>query len=581
MRSSKPKISTVRHSLAHILAHAVLDLFPGTKLGIGPAIETGFYYDFLFSKPISEKDLERIEKRMRELIANDLVFKKSYMTRRQALRYFKDQPFKRELIRELPGEKVSIYTVGEFVDLCKGPHVRRTSQIPTEAFKLDKIAGAYWKGDEKREQLTRIYGLAFETKEGLEKYLWQREEAKKRDHKRLGTQLDLFLFSEDVGPGLPIFTPKGWIVRKKLEEFVISEKKKLGYQFVWTPHLTKSQLYVRSGHWQKYDAMFPSLRFDEEEWAVKPMNCPHHFQIYLKEQRSYRDLPLRLAENATVYRYEKSGELNGLLRVRALTQDDTHIFLRHSQIEGEIISALGLIEKILKTFSFSDFVARISTRDPKNKKAYLGEDKVWQKAERALKRAVKQKDFEWFEGKGEAAFYGPKIDVVMRDSLGREWQLSTVQLDFNQPVNFDMWYITETGKKERPAILHIAMLGSFERFMAILLEHLKGELPPWLSPVQVAVIPVSQKHQKYGQRVARFFDKEGMRVELWDDAETVSKKIRRGELQKIPYLVVVGAKEEREKRVAVRIRHKGQESFSLSEFVEYLKRRIEKKTLKP
>ncbi|MFZ5845038.1 MAG: threonine--tRNA ligase, partial [Patescibacteria group bacterium] len=490
------------------------------------------------------------------------------------------QIYKEELLRDLrkDGEtEVSFYRSGDFIDLCKGPHVKNVAEIGP--FKLLSLAGAYWKGDEKKPMLTRIYGTCFPTQKELDDFLWQQEEAKKRDHKKLGRELELFLFSPSVGPGFPLYLPRGAILRRVLAQWITTEKEKRGYQFVWTPHVAKSDLYKQSRHWQKYDAMMNPMQLEDEEYVVKPMNCPHHFQIYLERPRSYRELPLRIAENATVYRYEKTGELNGLLRVRALTQDDTHTFVRYSQIPDEIDRILDLAISVFATFGFSAVVARISTHDPKTPEKYLGEEAIWKKAEAALLAAVKKRGLNYFVGEGEAAFYGPKIDLMVKDALSREWQLTTVQLDFNQPENFDMTYINEKGQPERPAVLHIAILGSFERFLAILIEHYGGAFPTWLSPVQVVVLPITDRQNEASVKVAEKLKEASIRVEVDTRNEPLSGKIRDHTLQKVPYLVIIGHKEVESGKISLRERS-GREikDISLEHFIQRLKEEIERKT---
>ncbi|MEK7457883.1 MAG: threonine--tRNA ligase, partial [Patescibacteria group bacterium] len=468
---------------------------------------------------------------------------------------YKDNAYKIELIEEFSkeGQKLTFFKSGNYSDLCRGGHVDHPDQ-EMKHFKLLKVAGAYWRGDEKNKMLTRIYGTAWETQEELDAYLFQQEEAKKRDHRKLGKELELFLISPSVGSGFPLYMPKGALLKRLLENWLIVEKEKRGFQFVWTPHVAKSELYKQSGHWQKYDAMFQPMKIDDEEYVLKPMNCPHHFQIYNARPRSYRELPLYLAENATVYRYEKAGELNGLLRVRALTQDDTHAFVRHSEIAQEIQKVIDLTFHVYETFGFKNYKARISIRDAKNRDKYLGDAKNWDRAEKALIDAAKVRNVEYFVGEGEAAFYGPKIDVMVKDALGREWQLTTIQLDFIQPENFDMKYTNEEGKEERPAVLHVAILGSVDRFLGILIEHYAGAFPYWLAPVQAVVIPISQDQNVYAEKVLSVLKVAGIRAENWNEAESMQNRIRKAEQMKIPYMLVVGKKEEVEGTVAVRAR---------------------------
>ena len=574
----------LRHTAEHVLHQAIKQLYPSIHLAMGPATEEGFYFDFDPSpngKPavqISEADFPRIEKHMQQIIDKDLPLIRQEISPQQAKKLFADNPYKQEWIQEIEsrGEPVSIYWTGEpdqpgsMVDLCSGPHAKSTGQV--KAFKLLSVAGAYWRGDEKNKMLTRIYGTAFPTQKELDQYLWQQEEAKKRDHRKIGQQQDLFLVSQDIGGGLPIFTPKGKLLRDAVENFIINLKKQRGYQFVWTPHIARSEVYKTSGHWQKYDAMFSPMQLDEEEYVLKPMNCPHHFQIFLNRPRSYRELPFRIAENGTCYRYEKSGELNGLLRVRSVTVDDTHTFVRHDQIASEIDAVLDLVETAFKRLGFSDYHARISIRDLKNQDKYLGKPEIWKKAEESLITAAKNRGMSYFIGAGEAAFYGPKIDVMVKDSLGREWQLSTCQLDFNQPENFDMNYIGEDGQPHRPAILHIAILGSLERFLGVLIEHYAGAFPVWLSPVQVAILPISEKQSAYAQKIHQALVGQGIRVELHDQAEPLQKRIRQAELQKIPYMLILGGRETTSDTISVRERgEKDLGSMPLEKFLDLLR----------
>ncbi len=546
----------LRHSFSHLVAAAVRDLWPGAKNAIGPSIENGFYQDFdLNGGVISEDDFPKIEQKMREIVKTWKAFKSWEVTPKQAERDFAWNEYKVELIKEFAkdGKTITENTLGDFLDLCKGGHVDHPDQ-EMKHFKLLKVAGAYWRGDEKNKMLTRIYGTAWETQEELDAYLFQQEEAKKRDHRKLGKELELFLISPSVGSGFPLYMPKGALLKRLLENWLIVEKEKRGFQFVWTPHVAKSELYKQSGHWQKYDAMFQPMKIDDEEYVLKPMNCPHHFQIYNARPRSYRELPLYLAENATVYRYEKAGELNGLLRVRALTQDDTHAFVRHSEIAQEIQKVIDLTFHVYETFGFKNYKARISIRDAKNRDKYLGDAKNWDRAEKALIDAAKVRNVEYFVGEGEAAFYGPKIDVMVKDALGREWQLTTIQLDFIQPENFDMKYTNEEGKEERPAVLHVAILGSVDRFLGILIEHYAGAFPYWLAPVQAVVIPISQDQNVYAEKVLSVLKVAGIRAENWNEAESMQNRIRKAEQMKIPYMLVVGKREEEQGTVAVRAR---------------------------
>ncbi len=575
-------LHNLRHSLAHLLAAAVLEMYPDTKNTIGPSIEDGFYYDFEFSSPISDKDLPKIEKKMKEILKSWKEFSHEEKTEKEAKEYFVKNEYKKELIDEIvgKGEKITFYKCGSFVDLCRGGHLENPSkEIKADSFKLDRVAGAYWRGDEKNKMLTRIYGLAFETKEELEKYLLQREEALKRDHKKIGKEMGLFTVSELVGKGLPMYLPKGNIIRTQLENFIRKEKEDLGYSFVTIPHIAKKELYIRSGHMGKYDAMMPTMTDENgEEFVMKAMNCPHHFEIYNAEPHSYRDLPLRIAENTTVYRNEKSGELSGLLRVKNLTQDDTHHFIRADQIESEIEMIFGLMQKVYKIFGFDDYKVEVSTRDIKNKEKYFGSDEVWEKAEKILVNSAKKMGLKYSVEEGEAAFYGPKIDIKVKDSIGREWQLTTVQLDFNQPNNFEMDYIGEDGKKHRVVVLHVAIFGSFERFMGVLIEHYAGIFPLWLSPLQVKVIPVRINHNEYAKKVYELLKENGIRAQLDDEEANLGGKVRDAKNNKIPYWIVIGDKEIEADKVTLESRDKGQlGQISKEELVAKLKKEIAEK----
>ena len=576
------KLETIRHSLAHILAYAVRELYPDTCFGIGPAIENGFYYDFDFPKPLTpaaegeprplgREDLLKIEEKMRELIKEDIVFKKKKIIKKEAKEIFKDQPYKLELINEIKEDKVTVYESGNFVDLCAGPHVKSTKEIPADSFKLTKIAGAYWRGSEKNQMLTRIYGVAFKTKKELENYLQKEAEAEKRDHRILGQKLELFSFDEEIGAGLPLWHPKGAILRKIIEDYLYKELILQGYQWIVSPHIGKLDLWKTSGHWDLYrENMYSPIKIDEEEYMLKPMNCPFHVKIYQSKIRSYRDLPIKYAELGTVYRYEKSGVLHGLVRVRGFTQDDAHIWCTPEQLSTELIKLLKHGFKILKTFGFKDFDIYLSTRPEK----YAGTEKDWQKAENSLKYVLKKLKLKYQIDPGGGVFYGPKIDIKIKDSLGRPWQCTTIQVDFNLPEKFNLNYIDQKGKKKRPIMVHRALLGSIERFIGVLLENYAGALPLWLSPEQVWVIPVGARHEKYAREVGSKMLDAGCKIEVKDENETVSKKIREGELQKIPYLLVVGDKEMKTNSVRVRERGKGDiGKMKLKKFLEKIKPR--------
>ena len=573
------KLHNLRHSLAHLLAAAVLEMYPGTKNTIGPSIEDGFYYDFEFKDPISDKDLPKIEKKMREILKSWKAFENAEKTETEAKEYFTKNEYKLELIKDITdkGEKITFYTCGKFTDLCRGGHLENPkAEILDGSFKLDRVAGAYWRGDEKNKMLTRIYGLAFSTKEELEKYLNLREEAKKRDHKKLGKELGLFTISNLVGKGLPMYLPKGNIIRTQLENFIRKEKEELGYSFVTAPHIAKKELYIKSGHLGKYDAMMPIMTDETgEEFVMKAMNCPHHFEIYNAEPHSYRELPLRIAENATVYRNEKSGELAGLLRVKNLTQDDTHHFIKADQIESEIEMIFGLMKKIYGTFGFNDYKIEISVRDPKNKEKYFGSDEVWGKAENILIESAKKMGLNYSVEEGEAAFYGPKIDIKVKDSIGRNWQLTTIQLDFNQPENFEMDYAGEDGKKHRVVVLHVAILGSFERFMGILIEHYAGAFPTWLSPVQVAIVPVRENHEEKAQEIFNALKKENIRVEMFSNNDSLGKRIHAAKDMKTPFVIVLGDKEVASQKLTIENRDGTKtEDISTEEFISKIKEEI-------
>ncbi|RLC34624.1 MAG: threonine--tRNA ligase, partial [Candidatus Nealsonbacteria bacterium] len=529
-------IETVRHSLAHILAYAVQELYPGTKFGMGPAIENGFYYDFDLPYPLSPEDLPKIEKKMKELLKQNVKFTKKKLTKNDIVNLFKNQPYKLELIGEMPEKQVSVYQSGKFTDLCKGPHVKSTKEIP-DAFKLQRIAGAYWRGSEKNKMLSRIYGVAFQTKKELDDYLHRQKEAEKRDHRHLGKKLDLFSFDEEVGAGLPLWHPRGTVLRKIIEDFLRQKLTLQGYQWIVSPHIGKLDLWKSSGHWDLYrDNMYSPIDIENEKYLIKPMNCPFHVKVFQSKIQSYKNLPVKYAELATVYRYERSGVLHGLTRVRGFTQDDAHIWCTPDQISEETTKLLREGLKILKTFGFNDFNIYLSTRPKK----YAGTEKGWQKATNILKYVLKQLKLKYQVDPGGGVFYGPKIDIKIKDSLGREWQCTTIQIDFNLPERLNITYVDQKGKKQRPYMLHRALIGSLERFIGVLLEHYAGALPLWLSPVQVWIIPIGSGHKKYAQKVAKEASRAGLRTEIKNENETVSKKVREGELQKIPYLLVVG-----------------------------------------
>lgn len=557
----------IRHSAAHVMAQAVVELFPEAKYTIGPPVEDGYYYDFELPRSLTPEDLQGIEKRMRQIIGGNHDFIRTVVSADEARQIFKDQPYKLELIQGLEQggfdeygnllqEKpdISIYQHDKFVDLCRGPHVENTRKINPSAIKLMSVAGAYWRGDEKNQMLQRVYGTAWRTSQELEDYLWRIEEAKKRDHRKLGKELGLFYFSEDVGPGLPLFTPKGEMLRYQMEKYVRDVQARYGYQHVWTGHLVKEDLYKLSGHYDNYkDSMFPPMVDGNTSFRLKPMNCPSHMTLYKEMGRhSYREMPLRFAEFATLYRYEKTGELSGLTRVRALTQDDCHIFCTEDQIESEFTLALHLIQEVLNRYQFSDYKVRLSLRGEGGK--YVQDEEKWAKAEAALRASLLSNEVDFFEATGEAAFYGPKADFLARDVLGREWQLSTIQVDFIQPARLGLSYIGEDGAEHTPVVLHRAVTGSTERFLGVVIEHFAGAFPVWLAPVQAVLIPIADRHLEYIQQVAAKLQATGLRVEIDARGERMNAKIRDAQKQKIPYMLVVGDKEVENSQVALRLR---------------------------
>lgn len=568
-----------RHSLAHALAAAVLEFWPDAKPTLGPAIDTGFYYDFEFPTPISEKDLTKIEQKMKEILKKWDGFEKTDLSPTEAKKKFKDNPYKLELIEEIAGkgEPITVYKSGDFEDLCRGGHVENVKEIDSKGFTLDRIAGAYWRGDEKNKMLTRIYGLAFNSKEELEEYKKMIEEAKKRDHRKIGQEMDLFTFSPLVGPGLPLWTPRGTTLRNELNNFVWALRKKKGYEQVTIPHITKRELYEVSGHWEKFaNELLKVTSREGKEYALKPMNCPHHTQLYAHLQRSYRDLPQRYAETTMVYRDEQSGELGGLTRVLSITQDDAHVFLRHSQIKQEFYAIWDIIDTFYKTFGFTLRV-RLSFHDPEHFEKYLGTEGVWKNAEATLKSIAEERGADYFVGVGEAAMYGPKLDFMAKDSIGREHQVATVQLDMNLPERFDLYCINEKSEKERIVMLHCAIMGSIERFSAVLIEHLGGIFPLWLSPVQVKIIPISEDHHEFANKIAEELRKLDIRFELDDSKENLGKKIRAYKVAKIPYALVIGDKEVAENKVTLEGRAGNLGQLSIEELVKKLIEEIKEK----
>ena len=555
------------HSSAHLMAEALQELYPGIKFGIGPAIENGFYYDVDPGEAtIKEGDFPAIEAKMLELVAKKEEIKRQDISKADALKMFGDrgEEYKTELISELEDGKITTYTQGAFTDLCRGPHLPNTSYL--KAVKIMSVAGAYWRGDEKRKQLVRLYGITFPKKKMLDEYLALMEEAKKRDHRKIGKELELFTFSTAVGAGLPLWLPRGTQLRLKLEDFLKRIQKKYGYQQVMTPHIGGKQLYVTSGHYAKYgkDSFQPIHTPQEgEEFLLKPMNCPHHCEIFKSFPRSYKDLPLRFAEFGTVYRYEQSGELHGLTRVRCFTQDDAHLFVRPDQLKEEFEKVIDIILYVFKTLNFKEYTAQISLRDPKNPSKYIGSDENWAKAESAIIEASKEKGLPTVVELGEAAFYGPKLDFMVKDAIGRKWQLGTIQVDYNLPERFGLEYVGADGQKHRPVMIHRAPFGSLERFVAVLLEHTAGKLPLWLTPDQVDIVPVSEKFADYAKKVCSLMNNSDIRASIDDRNETLGKRIRESELKRIPFLVIVGEKEAAEGHVSVR-RQGGKDEGSMS-----------------
>ena len=557
----KPSIETIRHSLSHILAAAVQELYPDVKFAIGPAIDIGFYYDFDFGdKKIGDAELKEIEKKMEHLIKQNLKFSILNFKIDEAIKKAgeENQPYKKELIEDLKqkGEKeVSYYTVGKFTDLCKGPHIENTNQIPKGAWKLNKLAGAYWRGDEKNKMLTRIYALAFATKEELDNYLKMISEAEKRDHRKLGKEMGLFVFSDLVGPGLPIYTEKGAAVRREIINYSNELQKSIGYREVHTPNITKAELFKVSGHYEKYqeDMLRVVSHYSDEEYFLKPMNCPHHTQIYASQMRSYKDLPIRIADFANLYRDEKPGELSGLTRLRCFCQDDGHCFCREEQIKEEFVAVLNIIKKALATYDMK-YNVRLSLWDENKKEKYLGDPATWEKSQKILEDILIENNISYYKAPGEAAIYGPKMDLISKDSLGREWQISTIQLDFIMPQRFGLTFIDSDGKAKTPVMIHRAIVGSPERFMGILIEHYAGNFPAWLAPVQIKILSVGEGHIDFCRGLMKKFQSENVRVELDEDNETVGNKTRKAVNEKVPYILVVGDKEMQSGKLAVRER---------------------------
>src|SRR5690348_16290266 len=575
--------ATFWHSSAHLMAEALESLFPGTKFGIGPAIENGFYYDIdLGDRQITEEDLRKIEVKVAELARQNNAYTRKAVSKADAISYFseKGDPYKLELIDGLKDGEITFYTQGHFTDLCRGPHIPSTGFI--KAVKLTNVAGAYWRGDEHNKMLTRIYGITFPQQKELDEYLRLVEEAKKRDHRKLGKELELFTFSEKVGLGLPLWLPKGAQLRERLQNFLQKAQTESGYLPVVTPHIGNKNLYITSGHYEKYGKdSFQPIRTPQEgeEFMLKPMNCPHHCEIYKAYPKSYKDLPVRLAEFGTVYRYEQSGELHGLTRVRGFTQDDAHIFCRPDQVKKEFIKVIDLVLHVFKSLGFENYTAQVSLRDPANKQKYIGDDALWDRAEREIQEAADERGLKTVAVKGEAAFYGPKLDFMVRDALGRNWQLGTIQVDYQLPQRFELEYVGSDNQKHTPVMIHRAPFGSMERFIAVLTEHCSGKFPMWLVPVQVKILPISDKFISYAQNILSELKNNDIRAEIDDRSEKIGKKIRDTELMKIPLMLIIGEKEQTENKVSVRRQGKGDEgSKMLSEVIHQIQEEVKNKT---
>ncbi len=572
------------HTSAHLMAEALQELWPGTQFGIGPAIENGFYYDVMPPEGValSVADFPKIEKKMQELVQRKEALVRRNISKEDALKFFGDrgQTYKNELIAELEDGHITTYTQGDFTDLCRGPHL--VSTAPIKAVKVLSVAAAYWRGDEKRPMMTRVYGITFPKKKLLDEYLEKLEEAKKRDHRKIGKEMELFFFSDRVGKGLPMWLPKGTALRLRLQEFLRKIQKRYGYQEVITPHIGSKSLYVTSGHYAHYgkDSFQPIHTPEEgEEYMLKPMNCPHHCEIYASQPRSYKDLPLRIAEFGTVYRYEQSGELHGLTRVRSFTQDDAHIFCRPDQVKGEFLRVMDIISIIFKALDFKNFEAQISLRDPNNKEKYIGSDEVWAEAEQAIIEACEEKGLPARKETGEAAFYGPKLDFMVKDAIGRRWQLGTIQVDYNLPERFKLEYTGSDNEKHRPVMIHRAPFGSIERFCAVLIEHTAGHFPLWLTPDQVVVLPISEKFNDYAQKVCEYLNANEVRTTIDDRNEKIGRKIRDNELKRIPYMLVVGEKEAAEGTVSVRKQGQGdQGSMKFEDFAKKINEEVRQMT---
>ncbi|MBP6884493.1 MAG: threonine--tRNA ligase [Candidatus Pacebacteria bacterium] len=580
---TQEQLSHARHTLAHLLAQAVQDKYPNALLTLGPAVDNGFYYDIDFgTEKIGDEALKDLQKFMRKNLSKWVEFTHREVSLDEAKKIYAGNKYKTELIEEIEGrgEKITLYSCGGFEDLCRGGHAEHpATEISSDSFKLDRVAGAYWRGSEKNPMLTRIYGLAFESGEALDAYILQQEEAKKRDHRKLGKELGLFVFSELVGPGLPLWTPRGTMIRELLNDYVWELRKNYGYERVTIPHITKKELYETSGHWAKYaDDLFKIHTREDHLYAMKPMNCPHHTQIFDSEPRSYRDMPQRYAETTMVYRDEQSGELSGLSRVLSITQDDAHVFCRESQIETEALAIWDIVERFYGAFGF-ELKVRFSRHDPSTPEKYLGGAEVWAKAEGALQKLMEGKGVTWIDGLGEAAFYGPKIDFISHDSIGRVLQVATIQLDFNQPKNFGLTCTNEKGEKEQIVMIHAAIMGSIERFMSTLIEHLAGNFPVWLSPTQVTIVPVLENHEEYGKSILNTLKEKGIRAKLDMGKDSLGKRIRNAKTMKVPYVIVVGDKEKESGALTVETRGEKIEGITLTDFITKLEKEIQEKTL--
>ncbi len=577
------ELEKARHSLAHILAKALISLYPQTKLTIGPAIEDGFYYDIDLDKSITPEEYGTIEKKMKEILNKGEAFTRKVVSKDEALKLFKDNPYKCEIINELPeGEEVSLYYTGDdFFDLCRGPHVESSRNLQNYAFKIHAVNGAYWRGSEKNKMLQRVYCYAFRTKKELADHIQMLEEAKKNDHRKLGKELGIFMFNELVGKGLPMYLPNGFTLRRILSDYIMEKEIAQGYKHVMTPSLGNVDLYKTSGHWDHYkDDMFPAMELDEEAYVLRPMNCPHHMVMFKNSMHSYRDLPIRIAEIANDFRFEDSGNLCGLERARAFTQNDSHIFCTESQIAQEIKGVITLIYDVYKDFGFEKYKFRLSLRDPNNTEKYFGNDKLWEESENALREIIKSTGVDYYEAPGEAAFYGPKIDVQVRSALGHDVTLSTVQLDYQLPEKFELEYIGEDGERHRPVVIHRAILGSLDRFIAFLLEERKGLLSLWLAPEQVRVLPLTDRNNDYAREIVSTLKGENLRVEIDDRNEKIGYKIREALSMKVPYLIIVGDEEEKDKTISIRGRgFENKSGLKLSDFIERLESEIKSKKI--